>query len=123
MFISRRSHEAIVAVLKAQLADKDEQIADLKEDRDFYRSAWTAKQGERFTSDTGVSQGTIESRSEELPARLDAHWSPDDRDVFLTWAKDRFPAAMNELELLEMWRRNYGETNPVAIAIAGRFRE
>jgi hypothetical protein len=122
VFISRQSHEAIVALLKAQLDDKDKQIAKLEEDRDFYRSAWTAKQGERFTAAT-VTTPFTESRSEEQPVRIDANWSPDDRDIFLSWARDRFPPGTNELEMLNHWKEKYGETGPAAIAISGGWGE
>lgn len=122
MFLSRQAHEQIVALLNAQLADKDRQLAELKADRDFYRSAWTAKQGERFTA-AETTTPFLPSRSDEPPARIDAHWTPDDRDIFLSWANGRFPAGMNELEMLGEWKSDYGDATPSMIAGSFAWRE
>ena len=122
MFISRQAHEQIVALLNVQLADKDRQIVELKADRDFYRSAWTAKQGERFPAADATRPFPL-SRSDEVPVRIDAYWSPDDRDIFLTWASGRFPAGMNELEILDQWKGDYGDSTPSMIAGSFAWRE
>jgi len=110
VLISRRTHSAIIALLEAR-------IAELIAERDFYRSAWTERLGLKFVSSPGVTGTTSRPSEPEAPAdRPDAHWSPDDRDIFFTWAGSNVPPGENPLHA---WAARYGDESPVKVAIAG----
>lgn len=118
MFISRRAHYLIVETLQ-------QRIAELAEERNFYRSQFTRKRGVEFSARCAKQPSLFPSAVESSLVRpsadqftpsgsttpLDANWSVDDRELFQLWCRGGNVA--NGQDPLDAWQKKYGTQPPL----------
>lgn len=119
MIILKSAHDLIVAMLMAsaneRLAAKDEQIADLKAERDHYRKEWTRSRGKAFSSQPDKAEPPLplfERSSVEQSADppIDADWTADDRYLYQDWVLRNVPEGV---DAEQEWRRLHGDRPPL----------
>lgn len=119
MFISRNSHDLIVATVMASanerldakdgiIAELRSQIATLTEDRDWYRNEWRRARGKAVARPIEPEQPMpLFEQATEPP--FDDGWTADDHALFHDWARD-LPHGVNPEE---EWKRVHGGRSPL----------
>ena len=110
--ILRREHDAIVALYERQ-------AEEMKRERDFYREIALARhpvadvnQAVLDPSLTPLARPVVAAAATPTPPPpIDAGWTPDDRMLFASWAKQNIPNGVNATE---EWIRQFGDTSPLA---------
>lgn len=134
MFLSRSSHNQIVALYEARLKDAEKRLAEERSEKEFYRNAWLERLGLKFpipipkpAEVTAVNPSAPITVPDELTQRktfkLDRwDWSVDDvgfyEDYHVTpMLKEGAPA-----EELEYWYfQKYGNQRPMTVFIDRPF--
>lgn len=120
MFISRRTHDAIVASLQAQ-------ILALTADRDFYRGlVFGASPTSPATSPAtflvspatspviGALSPGLRSASPQATADEFSTWTVDDWRLFDNWCVDQ-PEFRQGVSMRALWRERFGEQSPLMV--------
>jgi len=132
VFLSRSTHNEIVALYEARLKDAEARLADVTAERDFYRNAWLERLGLKFpipkpAEVMAINPGAPVTVPDEATRRktfvLDRFdWTEDDRQ----WYEDYHVRPMLEEgtpreELDCRYHDKYGNRKPVEVFLDSAF--
>jgi hypothetical protein len=126
VFISKSSHDEIVALYQARLADAEKRMAYLEGERDYYRDAWLTRLGlkppiPRPSEVTAISPSapvTVPSEVEQRKTfRLDkTEWSLDDHEWYDDYhVIDALKEGKPQDELEYWYYQDYGNRKPLDV--------
>lgn len=130
MFITRRSHNEIVALHVARLADAEAREAATRHDRDVYRNLWLERLGVKYPIPKPAEATTIAQPGQppsdlenQKTFRLDrGEWTQDDRAWFDDYhARPMLQAGAKPEELDFLYFQKYGNEKPLAVFLDGAF--
>jgi hypothetical protein len=136
VIISRRSHEAIVALYEARLAEQKERyesrLAESLDERDFYRNAWLERLGVRYpvpkpAEVTAVAPSAPVVVPDELTLRKTfqierGDWSMDDNEFFEDyWVKPKLEEGVPREELDYWYYQEFGSQKPITVFLDRHF--
>jgi len=124
VFLSRSSHNKIVALYEARLKDAALRLADVEGERDFYRKAWLERLGLSFlipkpAEVTAISPSAPVTAPDELTQRktfkLDrSEWTVDDVQFYEDyWAGPKLKEGVPREELEYWYYQTYGSRLPM----------
>jgi len=126
MFISRSSHNQVVALYEARLKDAEARLAEERREKEFYRNAWLERLGLKFpipkpAEVTAISPSAPGAVPDDLTQRKTFHldrseWTMDDVQFYEDYHARPMLQKGTPREELEYWYfQAYGNQLPMKV--------